>query len=85
MLITNMCKTNTDIKNAKKLYRIINIGTLKNETYGTVQFIKPKLEIFNEEKDHRALSETGQGEFTHEQNLASVNVSGHPLPEIDLS
>lgn len=58
MLITNMSKTNTDVKKMKKLYRIINIGSLKNESYGNVQFIKPELEIFNEEKDCKPFDKT---------------------------
>lgn len=56
MLITNMNKTNTEMKKTKKFYRIINIGTLKNESYGKVQFVKPDLEIFTMEKDPKLLS-----------------------------
>lgn len=54
MLITNMSKTNTDVKKMKKFYRIINIGSLKNDSYGNVQFVKPELELFNEEKYYKS-------------------------------
>lgn len=46
-----MNMTISESKKMKKYHRIINIGTLKNDSYNYAKFVKPLLETFNEERN----------------------------------